>query len=293
MTSFSSSISPHRVAALKTFLASDDPITIIPAFTYESKLSDFLLTQRNIGPFIAGEATVVPLWLGKYLRKRNLCRLVAPIWMNVIRLKRVAAFERNPKEDNFSQDLPFRYLEISRSIFECIGADRSAAHSSGGGGGNEEIPDLEAIRVLLEDIRTIRKDKIRRSIHQISADAMGSSMERPMPILDVTGIGATEIAEVKPFFEMSFSDHLNIVRSGTESNTQAVQSQQSKSNNSIRNTSIPSRRNTSQQSTNSHNESREEQHNDSDNSDSDNLIEPTANDSDSEQVGRRQVRRHR
>ena len=207
--------SSHRASSLKTFLASDEPITIVPNFTYKNKLSEYLATQKRVGPLTAGESTTVPLWLGIYLRKRNLCRLVAPDWLNVEHLKKVLAHERNPDEGRFSKDLPLRYMEISRSILQTIGAGRSAAHASGGGGaglGNEEIPQVEIIRVLLEDISTVRMDKIRRSLHMLSANQMGISLTRPMEVLDVSGIGAAEMAAIKPFMERAFEDHLKLNR---------------------------------------------------------------------------------
>jgi len=43
-------------------------------------------------------------------------------------------------------------------------------------------------------------DKIRRNVHALSAETMGSR-SRPMPVLDATGIGAIEMAAVKPFLE--------------------------------------------------------------------------------------------
>jgi GINS complex subunit 2 len=223
MTSTDINNTPQRIASLKTFLASDEPITIVPIFTYKTQLSEFLVTQRNLGPFIAGEATSVPLWLAIYLRKRNLCRLIPPQWLHVTHLKKVLSHERNPNEVQFSKDLPFRYMEISRIILQTIGAGRSGAHASSGGGGgsggigHEEIPQVEVVRVLLEDISTVRMDKIRRNIHTMSAEAMGSSMERPMPIVDVTGIGAVEMAAIKPFLSRAFEDHLKLVRCGTAS----------------------------------------------------------------------------
>lgn len=57
-------------------------------------------------------------------------------------------------------------------------------------------------------------DKIRRNVHALSAETMGSR-SRPMPVLDVTGIGAIEMAAVKPFLEGAFEDHLRISRAGT------------------------------------------------------------------------------
>lgn len=221
MTSTIANNTPQRIASLKTFLASDEPIIIIPVFNYNTKLSDFLVTQRNVGPFVAGEATTVPLWLGIYLRKRNLCRLVAPHWLNVQFLKNVLAYERDANNISTFYALPFRYMEISRSIMQTIGAGRSAAHASGGGGGagvlgHEEIPQVEIIRVLLEDISTVRMDKIRRNVHSLTVQMTSENREGPISIIDITGIGSAEMAAVKPFLERAFEDYFTIDRSGTE-----------------------------------------------------------------------------
>jgi len=134
-------------------------------------------------------------------------------------LKNVLAHERDANEDNFSKDLPFRYAEISRAVLQACGAGRSAVHAAGGMGGNEEVAQAEVVRVLLEDISMVRMDKIRRNLHTMSAEAMGSSLERPMPVLEVTGIGAVEMAAIRPFLEGAFEDHLRLVRAGTGTST--------------------------------------------------------------------------
>jgi hypothetical protein len=135
--------------------------------------------------------------------------------MEVENLIKVLKHERDPKINSFSTDLPFRYAEISRAVLQACGAGRSAAHASGGMGGNEEVPQAEVVRVLLEDISMVRMDKIRRNVHTLSAQTMAVSLEKPMPVLDVTGIGAVEMAAIKPFLEGAFEDHLKLVRTGT------------------------------------------------------------------------------
>jgi len=213
-TAYLPSQNPQRIQSLKAFLASDTIITIIPSFPYKAPL-DFLITQESIGPFQAGIETPTPLWLALYLRKRNLCSLKCPSWTEVDNLKKVLKHERDAKINSFSTDLPFRYAETSRAILQACGAGRSAAHASGGMGGNEEVPQAEVVRVLLEDISMVRMDKIRRNVHNISAQTMAGSLEKPMPVLDVTGIGAVEMAAIKPFLEGAFEDHLRLVRTGT------------------------------------------------------------------------------
>mmetsp|Transcript_19003 Transcript_19003/g.23941 ORF Transcript_19003/g.23941 Transcript_19003/m.23941 type:complete len:122 (+) Transcript_19003:393-758(+) len=67
---------------------------------------------------------------------------------------------------------------------------------------------------------------------------MGSSMERPLGVVEVSGIGAGEMAAIKPFLERAFEDHLRLVRAGTATDTvtgasssdkQVQQGQQSRS----------------------------------------------------------------
>lgn len=211
--SYLPSQNPQRMQALKTFLAADEIVTINPTFSYKAPL-DFLITQECIGPFEAGIDTNVPLWLALYLRKRNLCRLRCPEWMDVENLKQVLKHERDPQEDSFSKDLPFRYAEISRAILQACGAGRSAVHAGGSGvDGGEEIPQMEVVRVLLEDISMLRMGKIRDNIHFLSG-VMGRSLEKPMPGISVDGMGSIELAGVKPFMEGAFADHFKIIKSG-------------------------------------------------------------------------------
>ncbi len=138
--------------------------------------------------------------------------------MTVSKLKSILAHERDPNQENFSQELPFRHAEIARAVLQAVGASRSAVHAAASGSGSasaaEEVPQAEVVRVLLEDISMVRMDKIRRNFHAMSSDIMGKSLEMPMSILDVTGIGSLEMAAVKPFLEKAFEDHLKFVRAG-------------------------------------------------------------------------------
>mmetsp|Transcript_12130 Transcript_12130/g.22714 ORF Transcript_12130/g.22714 Transcript_12130/m.22714 type:complete len:365 (-) Transcript_12130:855-1949(-) len=219
-SSFLTYLHPQRVQALNTFLASDTIVTIIPSFSYKlppSTATDFLLTHESVGPFQAGIETTVPLWIAIHLRKRNLCKLKCPPWMQVENLKRILRQERLPENQQIlTNDLPFRFAEISSAILQACGAGRSAVHASGGLGGNEEVPQAEVVRVLLEDISMVRMEKIRNSIHKISAEIMSEKLDRPMMSLNVGGMGSMEMAAIKPFLERAFEDHLKLVKVGTD-----------------------------------------------------------------------------
>ncbi len=211
----SSSINPQKMKSYKTFLASEEMISIVPNFNYKTPMN-FLLTQESIGPLYAGQDATVPLWVALYLRRRNLCRLRCPSWMTVTHLKKVLAHERDANKDRFSTDLPFRYHEISRAILSAVGAGRSAVHAASGM--DEEIEQAEVVRVLLEDIEAVRQENIRSNIHEISASMGGgttrSSLNKPMPVIEVTGIGSMEMSKIKPFLEGAYEDHLKLVSAG-------------------------------------------------------------------------------
>ena len=86
-----------------TFLAGDTDIQIVLSFTYHQQLG---LISRTVGPFHDGIDIVVPMWLALFLRKKHLCKLIAPQWMDVEHLQRVLEYERDPNESSFSNDLP-------------------------------------------------------------------------------------------------------------------------------------------------------------------------------------------
>lgn len=130
-------------------------------------------------------------------------------------LKDILRFERQPENNQLlSKDLPFCFVEISNAILQACGAGRSGVHAFGGLSGNEEVPQAEVVRLLLEDIQMVRMEKIRKSIHLISAVAMVESVDKPLPSINVTGMGSMEMAAIKPFLERAFQDHFKLVRTG-------------------------------------------------------------------------------
>mmetsp|Transcript_656 Transcript_656/g.1995 ORF Transcript_656/g.1995 Transcript_656/m.1995 type:complete len:296 (-) Transcript_656:62-949(-) len=205
------SSSPSHLHARSAFLAGDEIIRIVPSFNYKSPLG---LISRSVGPFRAGVDAPVPLWLAVHLRRRNLCRIKPPLWMEVDHLKEVLRFERDPNEASFSPDLPFRHAEVARAILSACGAGSgsgSAGTAGGSGGdGTVEIPNADTIKILLEDISTVRLDKIRRNVHTLSAQNMSREDGSSLPVIDVTGIGSLEMQAVRPFVLRAFRDHRSL-----------------------------------------------------------------------------------
>lgn len=111
-------------------------------------------------------------------------------------LKEVLRFERDPREANFSSLLPYRHAEIAQSIL-------TACQNSSG---DSEIPNADRIKLLMEDIATVRMDKIRKNIHTLSSQIL-SRESKVQPIIDVTNIGSLEMHSIQSFVVEAFQLH--------------------------------------------------------------------------------------
>ena len=165
--------------------------------------------------------TTVPLWLAVMLRKRKLAKIIPPQWMDVEVLKEVLRFERDPREANFSSLLPFRHAEIAQAILSACRAG-SGTGAGGGAASDSELPDADRIKLLLEDIATVRMDKIRKNVHTLSSQIL-SRPSTVQPIIDVTNIGSLEMHAVKSFVTESFRLHRELSGKGS-SYSQSIQS---------------------------------------------------------------------
>mmetsp|Transcript_10631 Transcript_10631/g.15646 ORF Transcript_10631/g.15646 Transcript_10631/m.15646 type:complete len:224 (-) Transcript_10631:86-757(-) len=171
------------------FLAGDEKILIVPNFTLGKPVE--LISVSKVGPFTALTPVSVPLWLAVLLKQKTLCRIPTPEWMEVETLQSILSYEKD--QDRFSQELPFRYLEISRTLL-AVG----------------ELEEEDSIRILLQDISSIRMDKIRRNLHSFSEESL--QMADTLPIIDITGIGSLELAGIAPFCTTAFAHHLMLSR---------------------------------------------------------------------------------
>jgi len=154
------------------------------------------------------------------MRRRQLCHLICPPWLTVPILTRVLAHETDVTQSTFSPELPTQYREIARTILAAVG---NSTHSD-----STEIPEAAKLKILLEDLECVRLDKIRRNIHKLSSDIMVQSADntgdedgeelsgkfRPLPIIDVTGMGTLEMHTMKGFLREGFGVHHRIGGSG-------------------------------------------------------------------------------
>lgn len=75
------------------FVCENELVSIVPSFS-GGRLH---LICGEVGPFVAGTPTRVPLWLAVHFKRRHKCRLVAPAWMNLELLEEVKENEKNSK----------------------------------------------------------------------------------------------------------------------------------------------------------------------------------------------------
>ena len=176
------------------FLAGDVVVEVVPSFTIEHSLE--LLSVPRLPPLRAGVSSQVPLWLALLLEKRNLGKIQSPEWLSVNNLTRVLKWEQT--EDQFSPHLPFYWQVIGRSLAQ-----------------------EESVKILLEDISEIRMDKIRRNIHALSQQSLSQS--HALPCIDVTGIGALEVAAIHSFVTTAFRHHLVLSRPTNNKTTASAQ----------------------------------------------------------------------
>lgn len=130
------------------FLAEKEIITILPNFK-EAKL--FLLSC-DVGPFVPGIPTEVPVWVAINLKQRQKCRINPPEWMTVDRL---TEFRDQEKEsDEFTKPPSQCYMELSSMLLSCS---------------TDDIPYADQIKTLIKDVWDVRIAKLRKSIDQMIA----------------------------------------------------------------------------------------------------------------------------
>lgn len=170
--------------ACSVFLAGDEVVEIVPSFSIATTRLE-LLTVPKLPLLQAGVPSRAPLWLALLLEKRNLCKIQSPEWMSVENLRDVLKWEQT--QELFSPLLPFYWQPISRSLMNNL---------------------EESCKILLQDIAEVRRDKIRRNLHTLSQQAL--SQNATLPIIDVTGIGALELAFIHSFVKTAFSNHMKL-----------------------------------------------------------------------------------
>lgn len=131
-------------------------ISISPHFS--SPRTTFL--SGTYGPFQAGIPIKVPMWLAFFLNNSHSCTLIPPKWLTVSYLSKIKAYEqKNPALSK----VPRNYMEVSFAFF--LKAPTI-------------VQKLDSVRSLVEDIWTLRVEKLRNSII-INSSAINDNFELP------------------------------------------------------------------------------------------------------------------
>ena len=168
-----------------SFCAENTPVTVVPSFSYKSTLQ-LMSSQRqsSVGPFVAGIPLEVPLWMAKVLQQRKLAQIQIPEWLSPENLTAILTEER--KENMLTNELPFYYFEIARSL--------------------QWAMDSKSTMIVLQDLANVRIDKIRSHFHALSKGDLEEN-EGDLPEITITGICSIELNTVGPFLQRAFSDY--------------------------------------------------------------------------------------
>mmetsp|Transcript_25000 Transcript_25000/g.49703 ORF Transcript_25000/g.49703 Transcript_25000/m.49703 type:complete len:269 (-) Transcript_25000:12-818(-) len=196
---------PKDSFAVQRLLAtSTTRISIVPHYTCEHPPP---LISCRLPVFTASLPASVPLWTALSLKRMSLCTILPPDWLTIDHLRKVVKLEKDVDRESFVGEegevrLPRHWLEIGWLVAQA-----------------QDWDERDGVKSLLEDIRNLREEKMRQSLHTISRTAMPPVDEegsvKPLPVLDVTGVGSVEIASFRPFVKEAFRTHLSCVSAGT------------------------------------------------------------------------------
>jgi hypothetical protein len=173
------------------FPADDILIDIVPSMDTPESFP-LLSSSRSIGPFHAGIATQVPLWLALFLQQRSLCQISPPSWWSVDNLSKVLEFERTHVDlwpDAAS--LPHYYLELHQRL--------------------ATLTSDKAISLLIQDIFQVRCDKLQQQFQALLKDNAGNLL------VTVNGIASQELALLRPFVLQALNDQHSLSQTETDS----------------------------------------------------------------------------
>ena len=161
-------------AAENEFLAEETLIMIIASIDHPL----FRFISGDFGPLVSGLPCMVPLWLALTLRKRGMCSITIPRWMEVANLEKSLASER---VESFLTPLPFNYIEISQLLLN---------HSK------DQIKSPDQTAVLIQDLEQVRMDRLSIGMLDLAKRAeLGSEM----PIVNLNDISSMEISSISKF----------------------------------------------------------------------------------------------
>jgi GINS complex subunit 2 len=164
---------------LAEFAASGTLVKINPKFELKEPLH---FINGKFGPFRPSREAEVPLWLALDLKRRGMCEIYPPDWLDASYLKQKRDQENDMKNE-FGR-LPFHYLEVGKLLL----------NSSTDYLGKNEA-QCDEIRMLLRDIDTRREEKIREGLPTVKSYVPG---------IKLNNLTAIEIHSTRPILSALF-----------------------------------------------------------------------------------------
>lgn len=151
----------------------------------------------------------VPLWFALNLRKRDLCTIMRPKWMQKEYLQNAIRYERQSSAENGTlYNLPTYYIEVSKLLMEWAPSDMIAA-----GGEMTETNELNQLRTLLYDLQQIRVSKLRQTAFKYSVEG-GENSGFNSIAMKINGISSAEIEVIRKVCGLSMEALADIDRAG-------------------------------------------------------------------------------
>ncbi|CAI2380800.1 unnamed protein product [Moneuplotes crassus] len=126
------------------FICQNVLIGVVPKFSYEK----VILIQGIFGPFKPQKPLDIPLWLALELKRKKMCDIQSPSWMEEEILKNMIELEKQTAEtsNKLENKLPgYYFFEIAILLLH---------HAA------DDIENPVVLRTLIEDIFEIRKTKL-------------------------------------------------------------------------------------------------------------------------------------
>jgi hypothetical protein len=192
----------YQPTDIATFRADDAIVEIVPDFDLPMPLPLYS-SSVPVGPFKAGIATKVPLWMALVLEQRSLARISPPSWLSTASLTAIIRYER--REAALFHDetqLPRSYYELAQRLLRRSGSNATSSTNS-----SDANPD--AMMLLVQDLLDIRLDKLRQQFqslvreHQAGGhdDGGGGGV-----LIEVNGMGTYEMAVLHNFVTRALAD---------------------------------------------------------------------------------------
>ncbi|GMH58126.1 hypothetical protein TrLO_g15946 [Triparma laevis f. longispina] len=153
--------------SMQDFMSEESCVDVVPAF--DCPVLSFI--SGDYGPFTAGMAVTVPLWLAVELRKQYRCRITPPAWLCEEFLQSVLNYEKDPLNETFFSSapspldpstplpLPYHYQSIATVLLQTCPSD---------------FPKPKSLLPLLQDIEFLRSSKSSNILKRLSRTIDGS-----------------------------------------------------------------------------------------------------------------------